>query len=76
LIQTPLVVGFFRPAILMPLGLLTGFPAEQVEAFLIHELAHVRRGDYLVNFAQSLVEGLLFFHPGGLVDFKGDPRRA
>ncbi len=64
LIQTPLVVGFFRPAILMPLGLLTGFPTEQVEAFLIHELAHVRRGDYLVNLAQSLVEGLLFFHPG------------
>ena len=60
----PLVVDFFLPAILMPLGLLTGFPAEQVEAFLIHDLAHLGRGDYLVNLSQSLVEGLLFFQPG------------
>ena len=47
----------------MPLGLLTGFPAEPVEAFLIHDLAHVGRADYLVNLSQSLVEGLLVVHP-------------
>jgi len=46
-----------------------------VEAFLIHELAHVCCGDYLVNLGQGLVEGLLF-HPPGLVDFKGNSRRA
>ncbi|MBZ5580264.1 MAG: GWxTD domain-containing protein [Acidobacteriia bacterium] len=63
LTDVPAVVGFFRPAILMPLGLLSGFPAEQVEAFLLHELAHIRRYDYVVNLAQSLVEGLLFYHP-------------
>jgi beta-lactamase regulating signal transducer with metallopeptidase domain len=47
----------------MPLGASHRLPPEQVEAFLIHELAHVRCGDYLVNLAQGLVEGL-FFHPG------------
>jgi len=63
LTEVPVVIGFFRPVILMPVGLLTGFPPEQVEAFLIHELAHVRRHDYLVNLMQSLIEGLLFYHP-------------
>ena len=61
--EVPVVIGFFRPAILLPIGLLTGFPAEHVEAFLIHELAHIRRSDYLLNLAQSFVEGLFFYHP-------------
>jgi GWxTD domain-containing protein len=59
----PLVIGYWRPVILMPLGALAGLSAEQVEAILIHELAHIRRADYLVGLAQSLVEGLFFFHP-------------
>lgn len=63
LTEAPIVIGFFRPVILMPLGLLTGFPAEHVEALLIHELTHIRRSDYLVNLAQSFVEGLFFYHP-------------
>jgi beta-lactamase regulating signal transducer with metallopeptidase domain len=63
LVEVPVVIGFLRPVILAPLGFLSGFPAEHVEAFLIHELAHVRRGDYLVNLAQTAIEGLLFYHP-------------
>ena len=63
LAETPAVVGFFRPVILMPLGLLAGLPAEQVEAILLHELAHIRRYDYAVNLLVGLVEGLLFYHP-------------
>jgi len=59
----PQVVGYWRPVILLPLGALTGLGAEQVEAILIHELAHIRRADYLVGMAQSLIEGLFFFHP-------------
>jgi GWxTD domain-containing protein len=59
----PLVIGYWRPVILMPLGALAGLSAEQVEAILIHELAHIRRADYLVGLAQSLIEGLFFFHP-------------
>ena len=52
-----------RPAILIPAGLLTGLPPDQVEAILLHELAHIRRHDYAVNVLQTLVEGLLFYHP-------------
>jgi GWxTD domain-containing protein len=61
--EVPLVVGWLRPAILLPVGLLTGFPAEQIEFFLIHELAHIRRWDYLVNLLQTAAENVLFYHP-------------
>ncbi len=63
LAEVPTVIGFFRPVILAPIGLLTGFPPDQIELILIHELAHIRRYDYLVNLLQSLVEDLLFYHP-------------
>jgi GWxTD domain-containing protein len=63
LADAPLVIGYLRPVILMPAGLLTGLPAAQVEAILAHELAHILRQDYLVNLAQTFVEGLLFYHP-------------
>ena len=57
------MIGFVRPVILMPVGLLAGLPAAQVEALLLHELAHIRRYDYLVNLLQVFVEGLVFYHP-------------
>lgn len=63
LIQVPTVVGWLRPVILMPVGALAGLPAEQIEALLAHELAHIRRHDYLVNILQSIAEALLFYHP-------------
>jgi GWxTD domain-containing protein len=63
LAETPSVVGFLRPLILMPAGLLAGFPPDQIEFILLHELAHIRRHDYLVNLLQSLAEDLLFYHP-------------
>ena len=63
LIDTPLVIGVFKPMVLLPVGLLTGLSMEQVECVLVHELAHVRRWDFLVNILQSMVEILLFFHP-------------
>jgi len=59
----PIVVGLLRPAILFPAGLLSGLPVSQLEAILLHELAHVRRLDYLVNLMQTLIESLLFYHP-------------
>jgi GWxTD domain-containing protein len=59
----PMVVGHIRPAVLFPMGLLTGLPPEQVELILMHELAHIRRNDYLVNTIQTFIEGLLFYHP-------------
>lgn len=63
LAEVPMVLGHFKPLILMPVGLLAGLPAAQVEAILLHELAHIRRHDYLVNALQRLCEGLLFYHP-------------
>jgi len=61
--EVPVVIGHLRPVILMPVGLLAGLPLAQVEAILLHELAHIRRADYLVNLMQTLVEGMLFYHP-------------
>ncbi|MBZ5724053.1 MAG: GWxTD domain-containing protein [Acidobacteriia bacterium] len=63
LADVPVIIGFFRPVVLLPLGLVTGLRVEQLESILIHELAHIRRHDYLVNFLQGFVEGLLFYHP-------------
>lgn len=63
LVQVPLTVGFLKPCIFIPLGLLAQLPADQVEAVLLHELAHIRRKDYLVNIVQSFVESIFFFNP-------------
>jgi len=63
LTEVPVAMGFLRPAILIPAGLLTGFPPEQIECFLLHELAHIRRWDYFINLLQSIAEDLLFYHP-------------
>jgi uncharacterized protein (TIGR03435 family) len=63
LVEAPAVVGWLRPVVLTPVGALVGLPAEQMEALLLHELAHIRRYDYLVNMLQSAVEALLFYHP-------------
>lgn len=61
--ETPMVVGWLRPVVLMPIRSLTGFPPEHVLALLAHEIAHIRRGDYLVNILQSIAEAVLFYHP-------------
>ncbi len=63
LAEVPVVIGYLRPAILVPAGMLAGLPAAHIEAILLHELAHIRRADYLVALVQSVVEGLLFYHP-------------
>ena len=63
LVRVPAVIGWLRPVILLPLGFATGLTPAQVESILVHELAHIRRHDYLVNLLQSLVETLLFYHP-------------
>lgn len=60
----PSVVGFLRPAILVPTGWFLNMSPAHVEALLAHELAHVLRHDYLVNLLQSLLEVLFFYHPG------------
>ncbi|HVV71915.1 MAG TPA: M56 family metallopeptidase, partial [Verrucomicrobiae bacterium] len=63
LAEVPMVVGWLRPVILLPGTALTGLTLEQLESILAHELAHVRRLDYLVNALQNLIETLMFYHP-------------
>ena len=63
LVRIPCVVGAFKPVILLPASVLTGLSPEQLEAVLAHELAHVRRHDFLVNALQTVAETLLFYHP-------------
>ena len=62
-VEVPVVVGWLRPVILIPAAMLTGLSPSQLTAVLAHELAHVRRYDYLVNLLQAVVETLLFYHP-------------
>src|SRR4029077_8631052 len=62
-VDSPSVIGWLRPGILAPVGVLCFLAPEQVEALLAHELAHVRRHDYLVNVLQGIAESLLFYHP-------------
>ncbi len=61
--RVPMVIGWLRPIILMPAAAMMGLSTEQFVAILAHELAHVRRLDYLVNLVQSVAETLLFYHP-------------
>ena len=63
LTSVPLTVGYLKPIILVPLGMLAAIPADQVEAILLHELAHIKRKDYFINIFQSVVEVLFFFNP-------------
>ena len=62
-VQVPAVVGLLRPVILLPANTLTGLLPGQLEMILAHELAHIRRHDFLVNLLQAAVETLLFYHP-------------
>ncbi|HEX6892658.1 MAG TPA: M56 family metallopeptidase, partial [Chryseolinea sp.] len=61
--QAPIVIGYFKPMILIPVGMFSGLSTEQLETIFIHELIHIRRRDYLVNLLQSLLEAVYFFNP-------------
>lgn len=61
--EVPMVIGHFRPVILIPASLLTGLDEHQLRAILAHELAHIRRWDYFVNGVQCFLEAIFFYHP-------------
>jgi beta-lactamase regulating signal transducer with metallopeptidase domain len=63
-VTMPVTFGFLKPSILVPLGLLANLPAGQVETILLHELAHIRRSDYLANLLLHIGEAVFFFNPG------------
>ncbi len=62
-VRVPTAIGFFKPAVLIPEWTLRELPAEDLKAIVLHELAHLRRGDDWTNLAQKLVRIVFFFHP-------------
>lgn len=66
-IEIPCVSGFLKPIILLPFTLFNHLSTEQAEAVIIHELAHIKRNDYIINIFQSLIDVLLFFNPFAIV---------
>ena len=61
--KVPMVIGHLKPVILLPAALVTHLPADQIEAIIAHELAHVHRKDYWINLLQSVAEVVFFYHP-------------
>jgi uncharacterized protein (TIGR03435 family) len=61
--EVPTVIGWLRPCILLPISAITNLDESQLRAILVHELAHIRRHDYLINLLQNAIETLLFYHP-------------
>lgn len=62
-IDIPVVIGYFKPVIYLPFSIVNNLTPEQIETILLHELAHIKRADFLVNIIQTVVETLLFFNP-------------
>lgn len=62
-IDSPMLIGILKPMILIPGSILIGLSPEEIEAILAHELAHIRRHDFLANLVQLIIETLLFYHP-------------
>ncbi|MEO8000431.1 MAG: M56 family metallopeptidase [Arenimonas sp.] len=62
-IDSPVTAGWWKPVVLVPAALASRLPPDYIEALLAHELAHIKRHDYLVNLIQSFIEAVLFFHP-------------
>lgn len=62
-IHAPIVMGYVKPIVLIPVGMCAGLSTRQLESIFIHELIHIRRGDYIVNMIQAVLESLFFFNP-------------
>ena len=63
-VDVPLVIGALRPLVVVPVSVVSGISPMQLDMLLAHELAHVRRHDFLVNVVQTLIESFMFYHPG------------
>ncbi|MDB5125241.1 MAG: blaR1 2 [Mucilaginibacter sp.] len=63
MVDVPCMVGYIKPIILLPFTLSTYLAAEEIEAILLHELAHIKRNDYIMNLLQQVISTLLFFNP-------------
>jgi beta-lactamase regulating signal transducer with metallopeptidase domain len=63
LVQSPVTIGYFKPIILLPIAAINSLSPQQVEAVLLHELSHIKRYDYLINFIITLLQTLFYFNP-------------
>jgi bla regulator protein BlaR1 len=63
LVNSPVTIGYIKPLILLPVAALNNLSTQQVEAILLHELSHIKRYDYLVNFMISIINTILYFNP-------------
>ena len=64
--QVPMAIGWLKPIVLIPVSMISGLTPPQLDMLILHELAHIKRHDYIVNFLQTIVEIILFFHPAVL----------
>ena len=64
--QIPIIIGYFKPIIFLPVAMLNSLPYDQVEAIILHELAHIKRNDFIINIIISFFEVVFFYHPGFL----------
>lgn len=62
-VSVPMVIGYLKPVVLIPVSMFAGVPESQLEAIIAHELAHIKRHDYLIHIIQSVIEVLFFYHP-------------
>ncbi len=62
-VKIPVALGYLKPIILLPIGMINGLPYTQVETIIAHELAHIKRYDFLINLIQSFIETVFFYHP-------------
>lgn len=62
-VTSPVTVGYIKPVILVPIAAMNQLTTQQLEAVLLHELAHIRRYDYLVNLLINGVRVILYFNP-------------
>lgn len=63
MVQTPMAIGWLKPVVLLPIGLVNRLSVAEVEAVLAHELAHIARRDWIFNLLQAFIESLFYFHP-------------
>ncbi len=61
--KVPMVIGYFKPFILLPIGTINQLEEKEIEAIIAHELAHVFRNDFLMNIILSFIEVLFYYHP-------------
>ncbi len=62
-VKIPMLLGYFKPVVILPISLMTGLSNKEIEAVIAHELAHLKRHDYLFNIIQSVIEAVFFYHP-------------